>query len=80
MARYCKPNKATILCLNHCFDFIKSYSITIAKTGNGTGYTSGPILVIRSASHDGAMGTGAVATVAAPALSLRFSKENSFVR
>ncbi len=43
---------------------IKYNSITKTKTGNGTGYTSAPTVVIRSAKGD--MGTGSAATIAAP--------------
>jgi hypothetical protein len=64
MARYYKPNNSTILYLNTSFNCIKSNSITITKTGNGSGYTSAPTVVIRPASGD--MGTGASATIAAP--------------
>ena len=64
MARYYKPNNSTILYLNTSFNCIKSNSITITKTGNGTGYTSAPTVVIRPAPGD--MGSGASATIAAP--------------
>ena len=64
MARYYKPNNATVLYLNTSFNCIKSNSITITKTGNGTGYTSAPTVVIRPATGD--MGTGAAATIPAP--------------
>jgi hypothetical protein len=65
MSRYYKPNNSTILYLNTSFNCIKSNSITITKTGNGTGYTSAPTVVIRPAAGD--MGSGAAATIAAPA-------------
>ena len=64
MSRYYKPNNSTILYLNTSFNCIKSNSITITKTGNGTGYTSAPTVVIIPANGD--MGTGAAATIAAP--------------
>ena len=64
MSRYYKPNNSTILYLNTSFNCIKSNSITITKTGNGTGYTSAPTVVVRPAAGD--MGSGAAATIAAP--------------
>ncbi len=66
MSRYYKPNNSTILSwyLNTSFNCIKSNSIPITKTGNGTGYTSAPTVVIKPANGD--MGTGAAATIAAP--------------
>lgn len=64
MSRYYKPNNSTILYLNTSFNCIKSNSITITKTGNGTGYTSAPTVVIKPAAGD--MGSGAMATIAAP--------------
>ena len=64
MSRYYKPNNSTILYLNSSFNCIKSNSITITKTGNGTGYTSTPTVNIIPAAGD--MGSGAAATIAAP--------------
>ena len=64
MSRYYKPNNSTILYLNTSFNCIKSNSITITKTGNGSGYTSAPTVVIRPAVGD--MGSGASATIPAP--------------
>ena len=64
MSRYYKPNNSTILYLNATYNCIRSNSITITKTGNGTGYTSAPTVVIRPAEGD--MGSGAAATIAAP--------------
>lgn len=64
MARYFKPNNSRILYLNTNFNCIKSNSITITKTGNGTGYTSTPSIVITPAAGD--LGSGASANVGAP--------------
>ncbi len=64
MARYYKANNSTILYLNTRFNCIKSISIALTKTGNGTGYTSAPIVVIIPAAGD--TGTAAAALIAAP--------------
>jgi hypothetical protein len=52
MSRFFKPNNSTFLYLNTSFNCIKSNSITITKTGNGTGYTSTPTVVNTPASGD----------------------------
>ena len=59
-----KPNNSTLLYLNSSFNCIKSSSITITKSGNGTGYTSTPTVVITPAAGD--LGYGASATIPAP--------------
>ena len=64
MSRYYKPNNSTILYLHAVYNCIRSNSITITKTGNGSGYTSTPSVVIKPAPGD--MGSGASATIAAP--------------
>ncbi len=64
MSRFYKPNNSTFLHLNTSFNCIKSNSITITKTENGTGYTSAPTVVITPAPGD--MGSGASASIAAP--------------
>jgi hypothetical protein len=64
MSRYYKPNNSTILYSNTSLNCIKSNSITVTKTGNGSGYTSSPTVVIKPAPGD--MGSGAVATIPAP--------------
>ena len=64
MSRYYKPNNSTILYLHAVYNCIRSNSITITKTGNGSGYTSTPTIVIRTAPGD--LGSGASATIAAP--------------
>ena len=64
MSRFYKPNNSTFLYLNSSSNCIKSNSITITKTGNGTGYTGTPTVVITPAAGD--MGSGASATIAAP--------------
>ena len=64
MSRYYKPNNSRFLYLNTSFNCVKSNSITITKTGNGTGYTGTPTVVITPAKGD--MGSGAAATLAAP--------------
>ena len=62
--KYYKPNNSTLLYLNSSFNCIKSSSITITKTGNGTGYTSAPTVIITPAAGD--LGYGASATIPAP--------------
>ena len=62
--KYYKPNNSTLLYLNSSFNCIKSSSVTITKTGNGTGYTSTPTVVITPAAGD--LGYGASATIPAP--------------
>jgi hypothetical protein len=64
MSRFYKPNNSTFFYLNTSINRIKSNSITITKTGNGTGCTSAPTVVITPAPGD--MGSGAPATIAAP--------------
>jgi hypothetical protein len=64
MSRFYKPNNSTFLYLNSSSNCIKSNSITITKTGNGTGYTGTPTVIITPAAGD--MGSGASATIAAP--------------
>ncbi len=70
MSRFYKPNDSTFLYLNTSSNCIKSNSITITKTGYGTGYTGTPTLIITPAGGD--MGSDAPATVAAP-VSIVFS-------
>ena len=60
-----KPNNSTLLYLNSSFNCTKSSSVTVTKTGNGTGYTSAPTVVITPAEGD--LGYGASATIPAPA-------------
>jgi hypothetical protein len=60
-----KPNNSTLLYLNSSFNCTKSSSVTVTKTGNGTGYTSAPTVVITPAAGD--LGYGASATIPAPA-------------
>ena len=60
-----KPNNSTLLYLNSSFNCIKSSSVTVTKSGNGTGYTSAPTVVITPAAGD--LGYGASATIPAPA-------------
>ena len=62
--KYYKPNNSTLLYLNSSFNCIKSSSITITKSGNGTGYTSAPTVIITPAAGD--LGYGASATIPAP--------------
>jgi hypothetical protein len=64
MSRFYKPNNSTFLYLNTSFHCIKSNSISITKTGNGTGYTSAPTVVVTPVPGD--MGSGASAIIAAP--------------
>ena len=60
-----KPNNSTLLYLNSSFNCTKSSSVTVTKSGNGTGYTSAPTVVITPAAGD--LGYGASATIPAPA-------------
>ncbi len=72
-----KPNNSTLLYSNISFNCAKSSSVTITKSGNGTGYTSAdsaPTVVITLAA--GYLGHGVSATIPAPvsgALSGTFS-------
>ena len=59
--KYYKPSSSRLLYLNTSFNCIKSSSITITKTGSGTGYTSNPTIVITPAKGD--LGQGASATI-----------------
>ena len=61
MPKYYKVQNSTIIYLNSSFNCIKSNSITLTKTTNGTGYTGNPTVVITSSLTDN--GTGAATTV-----------------
>ena len=54
-----KPNNSTPLYLNSSFNCTKSSSVTVTKSGNGTGYTLAPTISVTSTA-----GTGAVITCA----------------
>ncbi len=59
-----KPNNSTLLYLNSSFNYTKSSSVTVTKSGNGTGYTSAPAVVITLAAGD--LGCGESAKIPAP--------------
>ncbi len=60
----CKPNNSIPLYLNSSFNCTKSSSVTVTKSGNGTGNTSAPTVVITLAAGD--LGKGVSATIPAP--------------
>ena len=68
MPKYYKVQNSTIMYLNSSYNCVKTSSITLTRTLNGTGYTSDPTVVITSALND--FGTGASATVSQTAGSL----------
>ena len=58
-----KPNNSTLLYLNSSFNCTKSSSVTVTKSGNGTGYTSAPTVITLAAGY---LGHGVSATIPAP--------------
>ena len=62
MTKYFKPNNSTILYLNSSFNCVKSSSLSLAITSDGSGYTSAPTITVSPAAGD--MGYGCTATAA----------------
>jgi len=60
MTKYYKPNNSTILYLNSSYNCIKSSSLSLAVSSQGSGYTSAPTINITSIAGD--MGSGCSAT------------------
>ena len=69
MPKYYKVNNSTLMYLNSCFNCVKSNSIQLTRTSNGTGYTGTPTVVITPALGDNGSGASATVNITSGAIS-----------